>query len=328
MPSNSRRTWLRAAPQRRRRGERRRGRQVAAHDLEQLADQALGGPVDEADAPARTGDAGQLVRDDLVARRELHAEGRQDAVEGRRPRRAAPRRRPRPSRRRRRAAAARARAVSNSSGVRSRPTTCAPAAAARIARLPVPVATSSTSWPGLDVHAREQVARRDLVDVAGDGGVITGGPGGAVHELELGDWGHEGVLSRTVGRGRGECPRPPLREPCENPVAGRQAAGAASASSRCSRIIPSSRAVAAACASSSAARASSLAERGAARPRARPASAPRTAARASPASARAPARTRRPPPPGGPAAAAAPRRCRRPGRACTALGPSTTQKSP
>ena len=64
--------------------------------------------------------------------------------------------------------------------------------------LPVPVATSSTSWPGADVHAREQVARRDLVDVAGDGGVITGGPGGAVHALELGDRGHE-VLSSWVG---------------------------------------------------------------------------------------------------------------------------------
>ena len=48
----------RASPQRRRRGERRRGRQVAAQDLEELADQALGGPVDEADAPAGTADAG------------------------------------------------------------------------------------------------------------------------------------------------------------------------------------------------------------------------------------------------------------------------------
>ena len=79
--SNRRRTWLLVAPLRRRRGERRRGGQVAAHDLEQLADQALGRPVDEADAPAGTADAGELVRDDLVARGELHPEDREHAVE-------------------------------------------------------------------------------------------------------------------------------------------------------------------------------------------------------------------------------------------------------
>jgi hypothetical protein len=46
------------------------------------------------------------------------------------------------------AAAARSRAASKSSGVRSSPVTSAPACAARIAALPVPVATSRTVIPG------------------------------------------------------------------------------------------------------------------------------------------------------------------------------------
>jgi len=50
-----------------------------------------------------------------------------------------------------------------------------------------------------DVHPREQVARRDLVEVSGDGGAIASGPDGAMRELELGDSRH---VDRPLG-GRG-----------------------------------------------------------------------------------------------------------------------------
>ena len=71
--------------------------------------------------------------------------------------------------------------------------------AARIATLPVPVARSSTSMPGLDRHPLEQVPRRHLVhDALGDAGVAPGGPGLAVGLLELGEPGWaRGGDSRT-----------------------------------------------------------------------------------------------------------------------------------
>jgi hypothetical protein len=130
-----------------RHGVRGRRRQVAAHDPEQLADLALGRPVEEADRAAGLANASELTRGDVVPGRELHAEGGEDAVE---------------------AAVLegqllgvardpldldaelvrRRRAVSNSSGVKSRAVTRARAADARSATFPVPVATSRTSWPG------------------------------------------------------------------------------------------------------------------------------------------------------------------------------------
>lgn len=53
----------------------------APHDRQQLADLAAGGPVDQADPSAGPADACELTGDDLVARRELHAERRQHDVE-------------------------------------------------------------------------------------------------------------------------------------------------------------------------------------------------------------------------------------------------------
>src|SRR5215208_2572608 len=52
---------LLVAPERGRGREAGRRRQVAAHDLEQLADLTLGGPVDEGDASAGPADARELV---------------------------------------------------------------------------------------------------------------------------------------------------------------------------------------------------------------------------------------------------------------------------
>ena len=108
----------------------------------------------------RTQDARELARRHLVPRREHAPEGRNDDVEALvrerhvlgvtlDPSTSTP------------AAAARARPCSKSSGVRSRPTTRAPVAAAGIAALPVPQATSSTSSPCSAADAcRELPARR------------------------------------------------------------------------------------------------------------------------------------------------------------------------
>ena len=54
---------------------------MPAHRLKELADQPARRPVDEHDGAARPADADELARDDLAARRELHAEDRGDDVE-------------------------------------------------------------------------------------------------------------------------------------------------------------------------------------------------------------------------------------------------------
>ena len=75
--------------------------------------------------------------------------------------------------------------ASSSSGVRSTPTTRAPACAARSAALPVPQATSSTSSPGR-TSTPPGDPRSDLPQLAlGDGRVVAGGPGGAGALLQL-----------------------------------------------------------------------------------------------------------------------------------------------
>ena len=138
---------------------------------------------------------GQLVRGDLVARRELHAEDRQDRLEG-------PRRGTEalgvalaPSRPTRRPARHARRATVNSSGARSSPTTVAPMPRRR---------DRDVAGAGGDVEhgvarrhgdAAEQVRGRYHVDALGHRGVVAGGPGRAVRLLEVGDRGHVLLLA-------------------------------------------------------------------------------------------------------------------------------------
>ena len=139
---------LLGAPQQRRLGDRRRGRQVAAERLEHRR-------PSRPPAPSRSRTGARRAAAPAPARpRPRGGAGRTCS----------------PSRRRRRrsarpatgsasaspsshsistpASAASRRPSSSSSGVRSTPTTRPPACAARIAALPVPQATSSTSSPG------------------------------------------------------------------------------------------------------------------------------------------------------------------------------------
>ena len=58
------------------------GGDVRLHGLEQVPDEALGGPADQADAPAGAGHADELVGGLLVVGREHHADARQHGVEG------------------------------------------------------------------------------------------------------------------------------------------------------------------------------------------------------------------------------------------------------
>ena len=211
----------RAAPQRRRGGERRRGGHVAAHDLEQLADQALGRPVDEPDAPAGTADARQLVRDDLMARGELDAEGGDHAIEdvvlerdllgvsldpvdgdvvgdGARPRRV------------------------EQLGREVEPDDrCA---RGRGADREVPRCRRRRRAPpgragGMSI-ARQQIARRGRRRCGGRRRRNHRRPRwrGASSSSAMGS---SAVVLSNGEEWTGECPRPPLREPCENPAARR-----------------------------------------------------------------------------------------------------------
>ena len=69
------------APQRRRLRAGRGRRGVRLHRGEHLADEAFGGPVEQADGPAGAAHPGQLVCAGLVERREHDAQARHDRVE-------------------------------------------------------------------------------------------------------------------------------------------------------------------------------------------------------------------------------------------------------
>ena len=122
-----------AAADARRRFERTLPSRHPAPTQTRPADRPVVTPVPAPPRP-RDGEARTCTRTPTRQRRSSHR------------RSAAPRRRPRPTAPRRRLSA-RCEPTSSSSGVRSTPTTRAPACAARSAALPVPHATSSTSSP-------------------------------------------------------------------------------------------------------------------------------------------------------------------------------------
>ena len=102
-------------------------------------------------------DPDQLVGDGLVVRREHRPDAGQHDVEARVGERQRLGIGLDPLQPDTRAAAAIRRPASNSSGVRSEATTEAPVAAAGIAALPDPAATSSTRWPARTPHASTSV---------------------------------------------------------------------------------------------------------------------------------------------------------------------------
>jgi hypothetical protein len=182
---------LLAPPERRRRGVVGQGRHVAAHDLEQLADLTARGPVDEADQPAGPADARELLRDDLLARRELDAERGEhavdalvierevlgvalDPVDGHPVFRGPPARGPEQLRGEVEADDLRARGGGPDRDV--------PRSGRDVDHLQA----------RRHLHAGEEVARRRLVDELGDGGVIARGPGRPVCALEVGNKSHAG----------------------------------------------------------------------------------------------------------------------------------------
>ena len=202
---------LLAAPQRRRRGVVRQRRQIAAHDPEELADEAVGRPVDQPDPPVRAADAGQLARGDLVPRRELHAEHRQHDVE----RRVGERQRlgvtlhpldvdtGEPGAPPRRVEQLGREIDANDVGTRASRTDRHVAGAGR---------DVEDLLPGRHRDTAQQVRRRHLVDVLGHRGVVARRPRGPVRLLEIGDCSHRCSLIGDVQR------RTLIERACENPA--------------------------------------------------------------------------------------------------------------
>ncbi len=147
---------LLAAPQRRRLRTGRRRRGVRLHGGEQLPDESLRRPVEQADGAAGAADPDQLVGAGLVMRREHHPDAGQHGVEVLVRERQCLRVAPPPSTIRRRARAACARPRSKSSGVRSEAMTSAPASAAGMAAFPDPAADVQHPRPAADPARLDQ----------------------------------------------------------------------------------------------------------------------------------------------------------------------------